>query len=263
MTAVRRVTWMTSYLRSDLAVGSFVAGYLLDVPPRETRIEAVLDVAPDLLLLFRFGRMLPLDERMPYAAQISHPPDAGVLDPFTAVTGKVLYLVHNPRSLVAEAVCKSGATGAERTRVAKTLIARIDGGKGWQAHVRGWTATNRIRSRFPALADIRVVRLEDLRRDPAGVLRPILEFLDLPEQVDDARIHRAVRDWTPEKVRECNLMKVAPGISAFREEPPRAAMPRVLPSLEELGDEVEAAYQRQLWDNAEFAALVRRFGYET
>jgi hypothetical protein len=264
MSAARRVTWITSYLRSDLSAAGFVAGYLLDVPPAATRIEAVLDVAPDLLLLFRFGRMLPLDERMPYAAQISHPPDAAVLDPFTEVTGKVLYLVHDPRSMVAEAVGKSGATGAQRTRVAKKLIARIDQpgaqGTAWPAHVREWTAPDRLRARFPALADVHVVRLEDLRRDPAGVLRQILVFLDLPEPLDEARIRRAVRDWTPDRVRECDLMKVSPGVSAFRDEPPRAAR---LDEFVEFGDEVEAAYQQQLRDNAEFAGLVRRFGYES
>jgi hypothetical protein len=267
MSAVRRLTWITSYLRSDLAAGTFVAGYLLDVPPAETRIEAVLDVAPDLLLLFRFGRMLALDERMPYAAQVSHPPDARILDPFTEVTGKVIYLIHDPRSLVSEAVLKTGATGAQLTRMATKLIARIDrpaeSGESWQAHVRDWTSPDRLRGRFPALADIHVVRLEDLRRDPAGVLRQVLEFLDLPERVDDARIQRAVRDWTPEKVSASNLMKVAPGVSAFREEPPRVALPSVLPSLAELGEEVEEAYRQRLRDNAEFAELVRRFGYES
>lgn len=147
------------------------------------------------------------------------------------------------------------------------LIHRIDapgeGGKAWHAHVRDWTAADRVRARFLGLEDIRVVRFEDLRSDPAAVLRQILEFLGLPERVDDARIQRAVRDWAPEKVQGSALPEMPPGVSAFREPPPRAALPDRLPSLEDIGAEVEAAYQRRLRENEEFAALVRRFGYES
>ena len=64
MNAMRQITWLASYVQPDYeVVGSFVAGYLLDAPPSETRFESVLDVAPDLAALFRFGRMLPLDDR--------------------------------------------------------------------------------------------------------------------------------------------------------------------------------------------------------
>jgi hypothetical protein len=251
---------------SDVA-GNFVAGYLLDAPPGETRLEDLLDRAPELVSMFSCGRTLPLDEHMPYAALTSFPPDAGVLDPYATATGKVVYLIRDPRSLVAEMVLMSRATGAQRIQLARKLISRIDapgeGGRTWQAHVRDWTSTDRARARFPGLAEIRVVRFEDLRRDPAGVLREVVGFLGLPEPVDDARIQRAVRDWTAEAVGEAALLDIPPGVSAFREPPPRRdEMPATLPSLGEFGDEVEAAYQQRLRDNAEFAATVSRFGYD-
>ncbi|XVV09955.1 hypothetical protein ACQP2X_34620 [Actinoplanes sp. CA-131856] len=259
---------MASYVQPDYeVVGGFVAGYLLDVPPGEARFESVLDVAPDLAALFRFGRMLPLDERMPHAVLTSHPPDAGILGPYAAATGKVLYLTHDPRSLLSEVLLISGKEGDERTRLARKLISLIgrpgERGKDWPAHVREWTTPDRVRARFPGLGDIRVVRIEDLHADPAGVLRQILEFLDLPEPLDEARIERAARDWAPAKVDASKLLKLPPGISEFRDEPERDPIPEVLPSLLEIGEEIEAAYQEQLRDNPEFAEFLRRFGYET
>jgi hypothetical protein len=251
---------------SDVA-GNLVAGYLADAPPAQTRLEDLLDLAPELVSMFSCGRTLPLDERMPYAALTSFPPDAGVLDPYTAATGRVLYFVRDPRSLVAEMVLMSRASGAQRAQMAAKLIARIgaagEGGKTWQAHVRDWTSPERARARFPGLVDISVVRFEDLQRDPAGVLRQVIDFLGVPEPVDDARARRAVRDWTLEKVGASALLEVPPGVSAFRDPPPpHPQLPGTLPSLGELGEEVEAAYQQRLRDNAEFAALVSRFGYE-
>jgi hypothetical protein len=258
---------MTSYMRSDFEVAGYLTGYLLDTPPGETCIEAALEVAPDFVVLFRFGRMLPLDERMPYVVQTNYRPDVVALDPYAAVTGKVLYLVHDPRSLISEALVLRGVPVEERSRMAVKMIARLDApdarGKGWQNHAREWTSPDRVRARFGGLADLRVVRIEDLQRDPAGVLREVVDFLGLPEPVDEARIQRAVRDWTPENVRESNLMTLPPGVSEFRDEPPPVVVPGDLPTFEEIGAEVEAAYQRRLRDNAEFAALVRQFGYES
>ncbi|MFC6017998.1 hypothetical protein ACFP2T_17485 [Plantactinospora solaniradicis] len=258
---------MTSYMRSDLEVAGYVAGYLLDTRPSETCIEAVLDVAPDFVALFRFGRILPLDERMPYVVQTNYRPDAEALDPYAAVTGRVLYLVHDPRSLISEALIVRGVPVEERSRTAIKLIGRLDAsdarGKGWQNHVQEWTSPDRVRTRFRGLADLRVIRVEDLQRDPAAVLREVVDFLGLPEPVDDARTQRAARDWTPDKVRESNLMTFPPGISDFRDEPPPVVVPDALPTFEEIGEEVEAAYQQKLRDNAEFAALVRQFGYES
>ncbi|MBF9128750.1 sulfotransferase domain-containing protein [Plantactinospora sp. S1510] len=267
MSAERQLTWMTSYMRSDFEVAGYLTGYLLDTRPSETSIEAVLEVAPDFVVLFRFGRMLPLDGRMPYVVQTNYRPDVEALAPYAAATGKVLYLVHDPRSLIAEALVMRGVPVEQRSRMAMKMISRLDAsdarGKGWQNHVQEWTSPDRVRARFRGLADLRVIRVEDLQRDPAGVLREVVDFLGLPEPVDDARIQRAVRDWTPDKVRESNLMTLPPGVSEFRDEPPPVVIPETTPTFEEIGEEVEAAYQQKMRDNAEFAALVRQFGYES
>jgi hypothetical protein len=138
-------------------------------------------------------------------------------------------------------------------------------GKGhgtWPQHVREWTNPERNRVHFPNLEDVCVVRFEELKSDPASTLHKIIDFLAVPGGVDEARVQRAVRDWTPENVQNSSIAEEPPGIMAFREpvRPPGDAN-AVEPSLAELGEAVEAAYVQRLEGDPELAALITQFGY--
>ena len=264
MSGTRGMTWISSFAKDSIEiVGNLVAGYLLDTPPGKARIEDVLAVAPDLSTLHGFGRMVPADERMPPVAMTFAHLDDGILDHYTALTGKVIYLIQDPRAMVSQAILMRRVRGEQRVQVAHKIISGIPGKAGaiWQGHVRDWTSPDRVRARFPGLADICVVRAEDLRSDPAGVLRRILEFLELPEPVDDARIERALADWPVEKVRESMLWHTPPGVGAFQEPLRPVDKAPTLPTLAEIGDEVEVAYRERLRNTPEFATFVQQFGY--
>jgi hypothetical protein len=213
--------------------------------------------------------MVPLDEPRPYLARTYFLPSVEVVQQYRAITGKVVYVARNPRTLISDMVRGSRVKLEERAQRAKKVIAspdemhRSDEGHGnWQLHAREWTSPERVRAHFPHLEDVFVMRYEDLEGDPGGALHQIIDFLGVPGEVDGDRIRRTLQNWTPEKVREAGLKEVPPGMRAFRMPRPVLDVPEPDPSsLVDVEEELEAAYQERIFQDAEFAALVKQFGY--
>ncbi|GLZ14908.1 hypothetical protein Acsp04_51430 [Actinomadura sp. NBRC 104425] len=266
------LTWLAAGRQSGGNSAHYlITGYLLDAPPAEVSLEEAFEVAPNLVRLFSWGRMVPLDENRPYVVKADGMPGEEILDPYREATEKVVYLVRDPRTVIGSIVRNSRPEPGERQERAKRLIARLgavsrspDERGTWEQHVREWTSPRRARAHFPNLKDVCVLRYEDLLADPAGALRRFVEFLGVLGPVDEDRVRRTVAAWTPESVRDAPISERLPGMAAF-EEPRRRrpSAPEPVPSLAEIGTDVEAAYQRRLREDEEFAALVRRFGYET
>jgi sulfotransferase family protein len=271
---MHQLAWITSCRQSGgNSAHSLVAGYLLDRPPEKVTAEDALGVAPDLFMLFNWGRMVPLDESRPYAVKASCLPGDEILQPYRKATGKVVYIVRDPRTLIPNIIRTGRVEPAERADKAKELIASLGAVSSalavrgtWEAHVREWTSPARARAHFPNLEDVCVVRFEDLNSDPAEALRRIIGFLGVTGPVEEDRIQRTLREWTPQKIRGTAVATPLPGISAFQEPPPaRPRGPRPAsgpaPTLADLGEDVEAAYRQRLREDTEFAELVQRFGY--
>lgn len=267
---MRPLAWITSARQSGCeAAHGLVAGYLFDTPPGEVSIENLLDVAPDLVDLFNWGRLVPLDETRPFVVKTYFMPGEEVIRPYREATGKVVYVVRDPRTIIAGIVRGRRVPPEEKARLAVALVDRLDAifrygeDRGtWQQHVLDWTSPERARALFPRLEGVCVVRAEDLADDPAGELYRMIEFLGFWGPPDSGRVERTVRDWTAEKVRASGAMRVLPGLEAFHPPPRPARTPPPVPSLAEIGAEVEDAYQRRLQQDGEFATLVKGFGYE-
>lgn len=264
------LTWITASRRSGAgkALG-LIAGYLLDTPPGDVPLDTLLGTTAELVTLFRRGRMVPRDGARPQVVKTDFLPEAEVLRPYREVTGKVVYLVRDPRDIVSAVVRTTKSRPEDREQLAVKAIGRLltesPPGKyqgNWIEHAAGWTSLDRLRVNFPNMTDICVVRFEDLRDDPAAELHRMIDALGLPDEVDADRIKRAVDGWMPENMRETPIAEELPGISAFRE-PRRAVVesPERELALSEIGPAAVEAYERRLQEDAEFAALVKRFGY--
>lgn len=242
---MRPLTWIASRPQSgSTPVLGLVAGYLLDAPPAEVSPEDLLAAAPDLVTLFSWGRTVPLDEARPSVVKTTFPPAAEVLDPYREATGRIVYVVRDPRDLIARLGARSGSAS-----------------ETWTSHVREWTVPERVARHFPNVDAVRAVRFEDANRDPVATLSEIVRFLGVADEVDGDRVRRAVENWTRETLRPTVLGEAPalPGIWAFRDlAPPRPAAPKGDPPSRR---DVEAEYQRCVRDDEEFGTLARRFGY--
>ncbi|MBE1489177.1 sulfotransferase domain-containing protein [Plantactinospora soyae] len=265
------LAWITSCRQSACGLArALVAGYLLDSPPADTSPEALHDVAPELTTLFNWGRVVPLEEPRPYLVRTHLLPGTEVVQHYRAVTGKVVYVARDPRGIVAELI-RGSRVGPEvvQQRV-RQLIASPDEVVGdsdeanlnWQLHAREWTVPERVRAHFPDLDDVCVIRHEDMVRDPGATLGQILGFLEVPAGVDEERIRRTVQQWTLPNILATDLFDLPPGMRAFRAAPPLRDDRRPEPSaVVDVEPALEAAFQERIRVDAEFAALVKQFGY--
>ena len=263
---MHQLAWITSYPQSGCNLAwSLVTGYLVDAPPTEVTSDALLDVAPDLVTLLCAGRTVPLGDTRPYVVKTQLLPGADIMRHCQEATGKVVYVVRDPRTLISTNV---GAAPPRKdpAQIAHTVAARLAGtdrpaaGHGsWPQHVREWTSPERIRQYFPNVDGVHVVRFEDLDSDPTAGLHQLIDFLDIPGGTDPDRVRRAVQTWTADTIRDAVLEEGLPGVTAFRaDRVRRPALPR---STADIGEAVEAAYRQLLSGDAELAGLVERFGY--
>jgi hypothetical protein len=115
---------------------------------------------------------------------------------------------------------------------------------------------------FPNAA-VLVVRYEDLRSDPVGKLREIVEFLRPGDTVDQARLRSAVADSSLDRLRAIEEADLSRGMSAYR--PPRErffGQGLCGQSLACLGQDVEDSYQQLMAEDEEFSRCANQFGYE-
>lgn len=264
------LAWITSCRQSGSATAHLLlVGYLFDAPPEEVSQEAALAAAPDLFQLYNWGRTVPLDERRPHVVRTYALPGEQIIAPYREATGKVVYVVRDPRALISAIVHGGRVKPGDRSRTAVELVGALGAIPGfgpsratWEEHVAEWTIPERARAHFPGLSEICVVRYEDLTGDPAAVLRRLVAFLGTMGPVDDDRIKRTLAAWTPDAVREAPISSPLPGIEAFRDPRPRPGKaPGEPPPLAEISPDAEEAYRRRIADDAAFAALVQRFGY--
>ncbi len=251
----RGLAWITSCRKSGCGLAhALVAGYLLDAPPRATSSEDLHDAAPDLSMMLNWGRIVPLDEPRPALARTELLPGTEVMQYYRAVTARVVYVSRDPRGIMSGMLRGRPVPAEELRRRARQLMAHPDEAAPhaddahapWQLHAREWTEPARVRAHFPYLRDICVIRQEDVATDPAAALTRILDFLEVPG-----------------KVGASGLLEMPPGINAFRTPPPRreGLRPEPSPDTGDLARALEEVYRERIREDAEFAALVERFGY--
>lgn len=102
---MHQLAWITSYPQSGCNLAwSLVTGYLVDTPPTEVTSDALLDVAPDLVTLLSAGRTVPLGDTRPYVVKTQLLPGVDIVRHCQEATGKIVYVVRDPRTLIATSV---------------------------------------------------------------------------------------------------------------------------------------------------------------
>jgi Sulfotransferase domain len=261
---VSHLTLLTSYPRSgNTWARIMLASYAMNAPV--TSREMLEDTIPDLRLMLESGRVMPpRDGSRPQIVKTHFLPDAEVMQLYRTSARKVLYLVRNPRDVIISALRFLRVPDMQKAGFAKEFIAnrgvplfRDRTWGTWPEHVFDWTSPERVRRHFPD-ADVIVVRYEDMRDDPAGKLREILEFLDPHAPIEPARVQRATENSSLEKVLAAQTAegKGTRGLGAFH-----IGQGLQNQSLAVLGEDVEAAYQQLLLDDEEFFLCAKQFGY--
>lgn len=264
------VRWVASYPRSGNKVTRvLLANYLTDRPATN---EDMGRVAPDITSLAARGGLLPVDGPERAVGGTFLLPDAPLLRRYGPVTGRVLYMVRDPRAVIPSAVRQLGLAEQWRAGIAKRLLAGggitdlVPGLLGpWEEHVLDWTSPDRLRRHFPE-AEVLVMRFEDLKADPVGRLREIVGFLELDDPADPERVDRAMENVAPDRMRAASVAAQRPDHQPFvyRPEPDQQRQPQRPPAelQAEIGQAVQDAYREMLERDGDFARCVREFGYE-
>jgi hypothetical protein len=269
--AAPAVSWIASYPKSgNTWTRVMLASYLLD---RQVASQEELErVSYDLQRLLVHGRLVPLEGPWPPVVKTHFLPRAEILRQYRDVTRKVVYLVRNPRDVIPS----SARHLAIKPEMTPEFAQRFIEGRGvpiwkevnwgtWPESIREWTTPELVARHFPNV-EVRIWRYEDMREDTAGCLGQILDFLGLLDAADPDRVTRAVQNSSLERMRAAEAADRTRGMSALRELPRNSFVGegrRDQSLAETLGQEVEDAYRRLLKEDEEFAALTRRFGYES
>jgi len=264
--------WIASYPRSGADRLRFLlAAYLLMDRTSTPDLNALREVVPDFVRLFSRGRELPMDGSGPVAAKTLFKADAEVLRQYRPTEQKVVYLVRDPRDMILSTLRFLGIPEAERATFAKNCIAqrgvvpqwRNLGRGDWVEHVRAWTGIGTGTDAATVRGPVKVVRYEELHRDPAATLSSVVDFLGIGDGADRDRAARAAAYATPETAFEALRAEIASGVKALRRNavPSFRPMPPDSGTLADFGDDVEAEYRRLLAEDEEFAECVSRYGY--
>lgn len=212
----RSIVWLASYPKSgNTWTRVFLANYLTNpaspVPINQVRRFAVEDTAADL-----YGRVAPpgfnpadpaahlrVRDRVLRAIAgngadmnfvKSHNINATVFGTeliMRRYTRAAVYIVRDPLDVAISYARHFGMTPARACRSISSSENTTAGGErnvkqflgSWAEHVLSWTRS----AGFP----VHIMRYEDMRADPHGSFRAMLERLGIP--IDDARLDRAVR----------------------------------------------------------------------
>ncbi|GLZ14907.1 sulfotransferase [Actinomadura sp. NBRC 104425] len=260
------IAWVASYPKSgNTWARILLASYLRD---DEVRIRVnemgILDEAvTDLVDMFQQGRLLPLDHPRTLAVKTHFLPGAEVQRRYRSATGKVLYIIRNPRDVIYSNERFLHVGEKHRTAFARHFIEhrgvdawRRVGFGTWPQNVLEWTSPQRLHRHFPD-ADVCVIRYEDMKHDTAASLHKMIDFLGFDNHIDPDRVQRAVRNSTLDRLREQERgdRSRRPGRNPFFGQGLSGQ------SLSGYGEDVEEAYLRLLREDEEFAGLAERYGY--
>jgi hypothetical protein len=243
-----------------------LATYLTDGPVASAKELA--ETVPDFHRLVVAGSMAPRDKAGPVIMRTHFLPSRDIMRHHGPLTGKVLYLVRNPRDVLLSYARSKRIHAAEdeRSRMwAKSFIAsRGDPSAilsigSWSQNVREWTSLAEAREYYPN-TDLLTVRYEDLRADPAARLAEVVEFLNLGGPADQERIKRATENSSQEKMRALEN-STRQGVEHAREFP-WVGKGMSNQSLAGFGEDIEVAYKQLLEDDEEFSRCARQFGYD-
>jgi hypothetical protein len=262
------LAWVASYPKSgNTWVRIMLAGYVLD---RAVDGMATLNrTVPDFPQEFRHGRALRAEGTNTLAVKTHFLPTVEVMRPYRAATGKIIYIVRNPRDVILSSERFLHIAEEHRVAFAKHFLEnrgvedwRRTGWGSWPQHVNEWTSPDVIERCFPR-AELCLVRYEDMRRDPVATLTTLVKFLELDGGADLGRVVRAVENSTLDRLREVERRDRSGTTEAFRANSPTSFFGPGLTgqSLAGYGDDVEAGYLRLFADDEEFAACAARFGY--
>jgi hypothetical protein len=268
-----RIAWLASYPKSGSTwLRCMLASYLTGEPP--SSVHSLNKAIPDLHKMLGSGEAVPLDGDETYVVKTHFLPSAGILRLYRHVADKAVYLVRNPRDIMLSGMRHMGIRRddlAACRRFVEEFIAnegqpfwRDHFGQGsWTTNVQSWTEPSVMQRCFPNTEAL-VVRYEDMRGDPVGTLRQILEFLDLGRPVDLDDVRRAVEHSTLDSMRalERRSPVEVPGFSPFGGHGEFVGEGRHNQSLAFIGDDVEAAYLNRAAQSPDFALYLKRFGYD-
>lgn len=260
------LAWVASYPRSgNTWTRIMLSSYLQDeqIQFRVAEMGFLDDAVTDLIDVFDHGRMLPRDLPHTLAVKTHFLPGADVHLPYRSATGKVLYLIRDPRDVLHSAERFLHVSPTHRAAFAKHFVAHRGaeawektGYGSWPQNVLEWTSPERLHRHFPD-AEICVVRYEDLKRDPAGLLYKMIDFLGLDTDIDVDRVQRAVRNSSLDVLRGVEQLDTSRGVTSE----PFFGRGLTGQSLSDYGEDVEEAYLRLLQENEEFAQVAIRYGY--
>jgi hypothetical protein len=258
--------WIVSYPRSGNQVTRVaLANYLLD---RSASPEEMNRLAPEITSLAAEGRLLPIEGPLPLIGGTMLLPDAPLLRRYKSATAKVLYLVRNPREVIPSAVRRLDISVSKRADFARHFITQggisdlIPGMWGpWPEHVRAWTSPEALRRYFPN-AEVLPMRFEDLKREPVGNMRRIVDFFGIDDPADPARVERAIANLAADKMDAAAAHEQRLSHMPFVYNPPAPCAEPPCRNLADFGEDIEAEYLRLLAHDAEFLSCAKQFGYE-
>ncbi|MFI6623072.1 sulfotransferase domain-containing protein [Streptomyces sp. NPDC050528] len=263
------LAWIASYPKS----GNTWARILLASYLRDRQVELRMaqlgrgrldDAVPDLVNVLRTGTMLPVAQPRPLAVKTHFLPGRNIHDPYRDATTKVIYLVRNPRDVIPSAERMLNVSPDRRTAYAKHFIdnrgvvpwQRMGFGL-WTENVLEWTTPERLHQYFPN-TELLVLRYEDIKRDTAGSLYKMIDFLGFDSELDSDRVQRAVDNSALDKMRDAERRDDS---LRHRDRNPFFGQGLSDQSLAGYGEDIEDAYRRLLREDEEFGSLAGQYGY--
>ncbi len=261
------LAWLASYPKSgNTWARLLLASYLRDtqVRLRMAELGRFDDAVPDLVSAWRGGRTLLNDRSWPLAVKTHFLPGMSIHRPYREATTKVVYLLRNPRDVIPSAERMLQISPEHRAAYARHFIDNRGFGPwqrlgygSWTESVLEWTSLERLQRHFPN-ADVLVLRYEDMKRDTAGALYKMIDFLGFEDEIDPDRVHRAVRNSALDKMREAERSDDSVRDLRLR---PFFGQGLSDQSLAGYGADVEEAYRRVWHEDVEFATVAGQYGY--
>nr|AGS49968.1 hypothetical protein [uncultured bacterium esnapd26] len=272
------IRWIASYPKAgNTWLRCMLAAYITGEAPQVW--NDVYATTPVLEGMLRYGDLPPTEPAAPVLLKTHLRADVPVLDVLGKSTGKVLYLLRNPRDILLSSLRMAAiplddlegnrAFAREFIALEGHQMAALSPGVGigsWPENVQSWTESSS--DRFPN-AELLTVRYEDLREDPVARFTEIIEFLDLGEPVEVGNIRRAVAAGTLDRMRELEQRsaRLGGGASPAGQEAGGGG-PKFVGegrygdrSLSFLGEDIESAYQELLHGDSGFAQYAKKYGY--
>ena len=263
------VNWLASYPKSGNTWMRFMlACYLTKKPVTSVRVGPLNSVIPIIGGGGKSYRELPEDPAGPLIVKTHSVPGARALLPYRSATRKVVYLVRNPRDIILSLTKADPAKQVNAEEVARLFIANRGIPQrspehewgNWPQNVRAWTTPTVVREHLPD-ADVLTIRYEDMRADPSGALRQVLDFLDLGRPIVAEYVAQAVESSSLENMHALWEQEETTGQNRGEGRKFRAGQGLSDQSLAGLGPDIEDEYTKLFQVDDELAVCARQFGY--